>query len=254
MMSLPDLSGKVVLVTGGARGQGAAQAALLAAQGAHVHLADILDEEGERTAATLRDDGHSATYHRLDVRAEADWSALVDAIERSEGRLGGLVNNAGISHRANVIETEMSDWQRVLDINLTGAFLGMKYTAPAMARSGGGAIVNIASVAALLAVENAAYAAAKWGLRGLSQSAAVSLAADNIRVNCVMPGAVRTPMMAGADAAMAAMASATPMQRNGEPEEVAHVVAFLLSDAASFVTGAELKVDGGMAGTLHLPR
>lgn len=237
-MTYPGLEGRTVVVTGAAGGQGAAEAMLLAASGARVIATDVVD------AATPALDGTGVEYRRLDVTDEAGWHDL--AAELGGGPLRGLVNNAGITHRARLGDTERADWDRVLAVNLTGPMLGIRTLAPLMAE--GSSIVNVGSVAGLTAHYTAAYTASKWGLRGLTHVAATEYGPRGIRVNIVHPGFIETPMTANAPAAMRdAQLALTPLERFGAPDEVAHIVAFLVSDAAAYISGAEIPVDGGFA-------
>lgn len=248
------MAGKVVLITGAARtgGQGEAEAKLCAAEGASVIITDMRDDEGEATAEAIRKAGGKARYLRLDVADEANWASVVASITAEEGALHGLVNNAGVTLRLGLHDTSAQDWNNVIAINLTGPFLGTKACAPLMKASGGGGIVNIGSTAGLTGVPNTAYGAAKWGLRGLTKSTAMQLAPDGIRVNAVHPGAIQTPMMADSPQGMRVLAGATPMGRNGQSDEIANVVVFLLSGESSFVTGTDIAVDGGM-GNAFMP-
>jgi NAD(P)-dependent dehydrogenase (short-subunit alcohol dehydrogenase family) len=241
-------AGKVALVTGGSRGQGAAESRIFARDGAAVIVADVLDAEGEATAAAIRADGGAAEFRHLDVASEAAWQSAIDAIAESHGRLDILVNNAGVSLRTpSMLEISLADWNRVLSINLTGAFLGIRAAAPLMRDSGGGSIVNTGSIAARIGHFATAYTTAKWGLRGLTKSAAMEFAAWNIRVNAIHPGLVDTPLVSESTDFVEAMAWMTPMERAASPEEIANVVAFLASDEASYMTAADVTVDGGFA-------
>ena len=233
---------KVVLVSGGARGQGAAEARLLVAQGAKVVIGDVLDNQGQSLAVEL---GPAASFVRHDVTSEADWARAVEAAEKLGG-LHGLVNNAGIYQPAALMETDDALWQRHIQINQYGCFLGMKAVVPAMERSGGGSIVNISSVAGLKGSPGSfAYAATKWALRGMTKSAAIDLGSRKIRVNSVHPGPIDTDMIAfRTPEQREERMKQVPMHRYGTPEEVAQLVAFLLSDESSYITGAEIAIDG----------
>jgi len=234
----------VAIVTGAAspRGQGAAHAGLFRREGAAVVLTDVVDDEGERTAAAL---GEGASYRRLDVTSEAAWAETVTWTLERHGRLDVLVNNAGIWLAGPLEQTSLADYRRVVDINQVGAFLGMRAVVPAMKAAGGGAIVNISSLAGLRGAQvSTAYAASKWAVRGMSRQAAAELAPFGIRVNAVFPGYVDTGMI---DAGHDEIAQRVPLGRRlASPEEVAETVVFLASDAARYVTGAELVVDGAV--------
>jgi len=228
------LTGHRIVVTGAARGQGAAEVAALAAAGATVIATDVQEP-------TELPDG-DVTFRVLDVSDPAGWKAL--AAELSE--VHGLVNNAGIPMRPRLDEVSVEDWNKAIAVNLTGPMLGMQALAPLM--PAGSSIVNIGSVAGLTAHHAVAYTASKWGLRGLSQVAAVEYGARGIRVNVVHPGLIETPIMDGAAPAFVnAHLSLTPLGRAGQVGEVAPLVVFLLSDESSYLTGAEITVDGGFS-------
>ncbi len=239
-----DLTGKTVIITGAARGLGAEAARLAVASGARVVLTDVLDEEGAATAAAL---GDSARFHHHDVTSVEDWQAVADFALAEFGSIDGLVNNAGIA-TGTFLETESVEFfRKVVDVNLTGVFIGMKTVIPAMKAVGGGSIVNISSAAGLMGLAlTAGYGASKWGVRGLSKIGAVELGTDRIRVNSVHPGMTYTPMTAATGIQQGeGNYPNTPMGRVGEAGEIATAVVFLLSADASYVTGAELAVDGG---------
>ncbi|MEZ5729769.1 MAG: glucose 1-dehydrogenase [Burkholderiaceae bacterium] len=241
------LDGKVALITGAARGQGAAEARLFAAEGARVVLTDILDETGRATAASI---GPAARYLNQDVRDEARWRVVVEDVVATEGRLDILVNNAGVFPAGDLLGTRLAEFEQVVSINLTGVFLGMQAAASAMLDQGSGSIVNISSIAGLAGSPmHIGYGVTKWGLRGLTRSAARQLAASGVRVNSVHPGLIDTQMLetigAPGSAARQGADARIPMQREGTVDDVARVVLFLASDEAAYVTGAEYAVDGG---------
>ncbi|MGW2229553.1 glucose 1-dehydrogenase [Streptomyces formicae] len=243
-MTEHDLTGKTVVITGAARGLGADAARQAVAAGANVVLTDVLDEEGEATAKAL---GDRARFVHHDVTSEADWQRVADVAVAEFGGIHGLVNNAGISTGQFLESESVEHFRKVLDINLTGVFIGMKTVIPAMKEAGGGSIVNISSAAGLMGLAlTAGYGASKWGVRGLTKIGAVELGTARIRVNSVHPGMTYTPMTAqvGIEQGEGKYPN-TPMGRVGEPHEIASAMVFLLSDAASYVTGAELAVDGG---------
>jgi len=236
---------RTVIVTGGARGMGASHARGFIAEGANVVIADVVDQEGQSLADEL---GGRAIFSRLDVTSEADWAATVTAAETAFGPVSVLVNNAGIVHFAPIADTTPADWSRVIDINLTGTYLGIRALASSMRKAGGGAIVNISSGAGMSgAFGLGAYVASKWGVRGLTKTAALELARDKIRVNSIHPGATRTTMAAQPDveAVMAASVRGLAIPRIAEPEELTRLVLFVASDEASFSTGSEFIADGG---------
>jgi 3alpha(or 20beta)-hydroxysteroid dehydrogenase len=240
--------GKVVLVTGAARGQGAAEVAALAAEGATVLATDVLDEAGRALVDRL---GGSVHYFTLDVTDDAAWVGMADHVEQAYGRLDGLVNNAGIPSRDRLPDIDIANWERAFAVNVTGPMLAMNRLVPLM--PSGSAIVNICSVAALSGHAAAPYTASKWALRGLSRSASLELGERGIRVNAVMPGLVDTPLMDGASPDfMSAAHLDTPLGRSATPEEIAPLIVYLISDESSFVTGAEIAIDGGLtAHTSH---
>ncbi|WP_043471621.1 glucose 1-dehydrogenase [Kitasatospora sp. MBT66] len=239
-----DLTGKTVIITGGARGLGAEAARLAVAAGANVVITDVLEEDGLATAAEL---GERARFVRHDVTSEEDWQRVVDHAVAEFGAVHGLVNNAGISTGTLLVDESVAYFRKVLDVNLTGVFIGMKTVVPAMRAAGGGSIVNISSAAGLMGLAlTAGYGASKWGVRGLSKIGAVELGTERIRVNSVHPGMTYTPMTAAVGIQPGeGNYPNTPMARVGEAPEIATAVVYLLSDDASYVTGAELAVDGG---------
>jgi 3alpha(or 20beta)-hydroxysteroid dehydrogenase len=244
------LDGKVAFVTGGARGQGEAEVRLLASAGAQVVVADVLDDLG---AAVAEDIGPNARFVHLDVRSPEEWErAVAEAVEHF-GPITTLVNNAGVLHGGSVISTTLEAYRAVIDVNQVGCFLGMHTVAPVMKQNGGGSIVNIASTAALTGLGNmVAYTASKWAIRGMTKAAAVELGRYGIRVNAVMPGSVRTAMLDDT-VGNADTSSFAPLGRPAEPEEIAEVVLFLASDAASYCTGHEIVADGGMLAGFAMP-
>ena len=244
------LEGKVCLISGGARGMGAAEARLFTGEGASVAIADVLEDEGLRLEAEIVEAGGQAIYLKLDVTSQEDWERVVNAVVSRFGKLDVLVNNAGIYQLATVEETTADGWDRVMDVNAKGVFLGTKAAIPAMRRSGGGSIVNISSVAGIVgSLGSSGYNASKGAVRLLTKATAIQYAADGIRANSVHPGPIETDMVAQAfpDAeTRQERLSRTPMGRFGTAQEVANGVLFLASDESSYMTGSELVIDGGM--------
>ena len=242
------LAGKVALISGGARGQGEAEAQLFAKEGAKVVLGDILIEAGQKVAADINAQGGQATFVRLDVTQEVDWQQAVDTTVRTYGKLNILVNNAGIFRTEGVEATSLALWNQVIAVNQTGVWLGMKYAIPALRQAGGGSIVNISSGAGIIGSGfAAAYHGTKGAVRILTKTAAIEYAKEGIRINSVHPGVVDTEMIRGAmnQEGMQAVTRAHPLGRMGTAEDIAYGVLYLASDEASFVTGAELVIDGG---------
>ncbi|MBB5918647.1 3alpha(or 20beta)-hydroxysteroid dehydrogenase [Nocardia transvalensis] len=245
---MTDLTGKVALVTGAARGQGAAEAELFVRLGARVVFTDVLADEGRALAETL---GDAARFVRHDVTSSDDWHAAVTVALTEFGALDVLVNNAAIYLTKPLTETEPDELDRMLSVNLVGAFRGIRAVADAMA--GGGSIVNISSQAGMEGLSNhVAYGTSKWGLRGLTKHAAMDLGPRGIRVNSVHPGPIVTPMVPHLSTGPGSFPT-LPLQRTGLPAEVADLVAFLASDAAAYITGAEIAVDGGLAAGKFIP-
>ena len=245
------LDGKVALISGGARGQGAAEAETFAREGARVVFGDILDAEGRKIEATIRDHGGQATYVHLDVTREADWQSAVKTTLDAHGRLDILINNAAIViPRVPIEERTVEEWDRVMAVNAKGVFLGTKHAIPAMRRSGGGSIVNISSVAGIgqSLHQEPAYAASKGAIRIFTKVTASQHAKDRIRCNSVHPGPVDTEMFHRAFAdreAMQRRLDRVPLRRMGTVAEVVSAVLYLASDEASYITGSELVIDGG---------
>jgi 3alpha(or 20beta)-hydroxysteroid dehydrogenase len=241
------LTGKVALITGAVGGQGVAEAELFVREEGAVVLTDIDTAAGEGLAQRLSRQGASALFLRQDVANETAWQETVAAALARFGKLHILVNNAGTIARQGIVDTSLEGWNRTLAVNLTGAMLGMKHCAPAIRDSGGGSIINISSVAGLTAHDDAAYTASKWGLRGLTKTAVLQFSEWNIRVNSIHPGQIAdTGFYRNAGEAFAhAARTAIPMHRQGTPKECADLVLFLASDESSFISGAEIAIDGG---------
>ena len=243
------LDGKVALISGGARGMGAEEARIFAREGAKVVIGDISEDDGKAVEAQVAEAGGQALFIRLDVTQEADWAKAVDQAVSSFGKLDVLVNNAGISSRAFTDDTAIDAWDKIMEINSKGVFLGTRAAVPKMLEAGGGSIINISSIMGLVgsAGGHPAYNASKGAVRIFSKAMAVRHGKDNIRVNSVHPGFM-PPMASGIaydqDQRRGSLEQ-TPLGREGRIEEVANAVLFLASDEASYITGAELAVDGG---------
>ena len=240
------LEGKTALITGGARGQGAAEARLFAGEGANVILTDVLDEDGERTA-----DAIGADYLHHDVTSEAEWAAAVAHAVALHGGVDVLINNAGIYAQTTLVGGELEEYRRVIEVNQIGVYLGMREVAPVMIERGGGSIINISSVGGMRGGGGSfAYTASKWAVRGMTKSAAVRLGPHGIRVNSIHPGLIDTPMlgdtrMANPDT-LEQMLGQIPLGRIAQPGEVAKLALFLASDDSAYSTGSEFLVDGGL--------
>ena len=240
------LEGKTALITGGARGQGAAEATLFAEEGANVVLTDVLDEDGERTA-----DAIGADYLHHDVTSEQEWAAAVAHAVALHGGIDVLINNAGIYAQTTLVGSELEEYRRVIEVNQIGVYLGMREVAPVMIERGGGSIVNISSVAGMRAAGGSfAYSASKWAVRGMTRAAAVALGRYGIRVNSIHPGVIDTPMLDETrmvqPGSMEELLERIPLGRIAQPEEVAKLALFLASDDSAYSTGSEFIIDGGM--------
>jgi NAD(P)-dependent dehydrogenase (short-subunit alcohol dehydrogenase family) len=244
------LADKVALITGGASGMGASMARVFAREGAKVVVADMLEDEGKKIAAEITQANGAAIYQRLDVTSEADWQAAIAATLAAYGKLDILVNDAGISGSAVDDLFDTAAWEKIMAVNATGTFLGMKHAIPLMKQAGGGSIVNISSISGVTGQRgiHVAYNASKGAVRTLTKAAAVQHGRDNIRVNSVHPGLMPPMRTSGRTAdpvVRAKMLEGVPLRRAGRVEEVANAVLFLASDEASYITGIELYVDGG---------
>ena len=244
------MDGKVALISGGARGQGAAEARLFAREGAKVVIGDLLDVEGMRVAAEIAELGGDAMYVHLDVTSEEDWQSAVAAAVSSYGKLDVLVNNAGIWRRGRVEDTTVEDWDAIQNVNSKGVFLGTKAAIPEMRQAGGGSIINISSTAGLVGgPRSTAYTASKGAVRLFTKATAIQYAGENIRANSIHPGPIDTEMIhqvwQGEDNSREESIARTPLGRVGTVDDIAYGVLFLASDESSFMTGSELVIDGG---------
>ena len=244
------LAGKVAFISGGARGMGATEAKLFANEGAAVAIGDVLEEAGKRTEAEINQSGGQALFVSLDVTSEQSWLDAIGATVAKFGRLDILVNNAGVSAHGMIEFTTEADWDRVMDVNSKGPFLGTKAAIPEMRKSGGGSIINISSQLGLVGTEMSSpqYQSSKGAIRLLTKTTALQYAPDDIRCNSVHPGPVNTDMTAdsrGNPENLGKMVGRIPMGRYGEPVEIANGVLYLASDESGFVTGSELVLDGG---------
>ncbi|PKB63838.1 MAG: cyclopentanol dehydrogenase [SAR202 cluster bacterium Io17-Chloro-G2] len=244
------LDGKVAIVSGGARGQGATEAKMFAREGAKVVLGDVLDEEGKQVEAQINESGGDATYVHLDVTREDDWRTAVETAVGRYGKLDILVNNAGILIRKGLEDTTVEDWDRIMGVNAKGVFLGTRQAIPAMRQAGGGSIINISSTAGLVGSPDGSpsYTASKGAVRLFTKSTAIQYAKERIRCNSVHPGPIDTEMIQDTltdPARLEQRMQRLPMGRVGTPEDIAYGVLYLASDESSFVTGSELVIDGG---------
>ncbi len=237
------LAGKVAVITGGSRGQGAAEAELFVAAGATVVITDVLDDEGKATAERL---GDAVSYLHHDVSSSQEWADVVASVVETHGRIDVLVNNAGIFQIAALEATSDDDWDRMISINQTGVFYGLREVSPLMRAQGSGSIINISSIAGLSGTAKAfAYSATKWAVRGMTKGAARDLAASGVRVNSVHPGIIDTPMFEEFGEAGGAVEASIPNGRLAEASEVGTLVLYLASDESSYCTGQEFVIDGG---------
>ena len=244
------LDGKVVLISGGARGQGAAEARMFAQEGAKVVIGDVLDAEGTSVAAEIAESGGDALFVHLDVTDEEDWRNAIAAAVSSFGKLDVLVNNAGIWRRGRVEDTTVEDWDTIMDVNAKGVFLGTKQAIPEMRKAGGGSIINISSTAGLVGgPRSSAYTASKGAVRLFTKATAIQYAKEGIRANSIHPGPIETAMIQqvwqGDEQNREEAIARTPLGRIGTPEDIAYGALFLASDESSFMTGSELVIDGG---------
>ena len=244
------LENKVAFVRGGARGMGAAEARLFAQEGAKVVIGDVLDDDGCQTESEINELGGECLYVHLDVKSEESWASAISETVNRFGKLDILINNAGVASFFMLEELSVNEWDRVMDINTKGVFLGTKAAIPEMRRAGGGSIINISSISGFAGQSyvSAAYNASKGAVRIFTKATAIQYASESIRVNSVHPGPIDTPMTAFREddpSATAASIARIPLGRSGVPNDVAYGVLYLASDESSFVTGSELIIDGG---------
>lgn len=249
-MGKDRLAGKVAIISGGARGMGASEAQLFLDEGAKVVITDVLDDAGQQTAKQLSPDGSRCLFLHHDVTNEDDWSSVVAETVSAFGQVDILINNAGIFERGSILDTPLKNFQRTIDINLTGVFLGMKAVAPHMVQRKTGSIVNISSVAGLAGTPGfVAYGASKWAVRGMTKGVAKELAPFGVRVNSIHPGIIDTPMLKtfeeAGEGVREAVRTRIPLGYEAEPVDVARLALYLASDDSSYSTGSEFIVDGG---------
>ena len=245
------LDGKVVLISGGARGQGALEAELFVAEGARVVFGDVLDDEGQSVERRITESGGEAVYVHLDVTSDADWDEAVATAEGRFGRLDVLVNNAGIANNEKIEDTSEELWERIMLVNVKGVFLGTRKALPALRRAGGGSIINVSSIAGILGrpLTGGAYSASKGAVRTFTKTTAIQHASESIRCNSIHPGPVDTPMLAGiADdpVEMRQRTDEVPLGRLGVSRDIAYGALYLASDESAWITGIELVIDGGI--------
>lgn len=245
------LDGKVALISGGARGQGALEAELFAAEGASVVFGDVLDDEGRSVERRITEAGGEAVYVHLDVTSDEDWTAAVDTAVARFGKLDVLVNNAGVANDEKIEETSEELWERIMRVNAKGVFLGTRKALPAMRRAGGGSIINVSSIAGILgrALTGSAYSASKGAVRTFTKTTAIQHAQERIRCNSIHPGPVDTPMLAGISDnpdVLSARTEEVPLGRLGHSRDIAYGALYLASDESVWITGIELIIDGGI--------
>ena len=245
------LDGKVALISGGARGQGALEAELFAAEGASVVFGDLLDDEGQAVERRITEAGGAAVYVHLDVTSDADWEDAVHTAEARYGKLDVLVNNAGIANAESIEDTTEELWDRIMQVNTKGVFLGTRKVLPAMRRAGGGSIINVSSIAGILgrALTGSAYSASKGAVRTFTKTTAIQHASERIRCNSIHPGPVDTPMLSGISDNPEILRQRTdevPLGRLGQSPDIAYGALYLASDESAWITGIELVIDGGI--------